>query len=220
MQRIDGMEGSGGTGKLTGDMKTKIIHHNRAASFEAAATLTTTSGSIIKIGLDVHQNFHVAVAQYDHGSLRPPRRFAPAEFVPWVESLLRAGHTVHVVYEACGLGFDLHRRLLAAGAHSLVIAPQALDEAGTGIKNDPRDARALCLRLGRYLDGNRHALAVLRVPGEEEERARAVHRQRQQLVRHRNKLQAQGRALVVNAGLPAPLTHWWRAREAIVAAAQ
>ena len=32
---------------------------------------------------------------------------ALSEFVPWVEGLLRAGHEVHVVYEACGFGFTL-----------------------------------------------------------------------------------------------------------------
>jgi transposase len=44
------------------------------------------------------------------------------------ELLLRAGHTVHAVYEACGFGFGLYRQLLAAGAHCYVIAPRKLDE--------------------------------------------------------------------------------------------
>lgn len=183
-----------------------------AARCGAAVGVCSSAGAEIKVGLDVHQGFHVGVVQNGHGHPGPPRRFAPGEFVPWVRGLLKAGHSVHVVHEACGLGFALCRELEAAGARCTVVAPQALDERRTGIKNDPRDARALCLRLGRWLDGNRHALAVIRVPSEEEERARAEHRQRQQLVRHRNRLQAQGRALVVNAGLCAPPPHWWRER--------
>jgi hypothetical protein len=48
----------------------------------------------------------------------------------------------------------------------------------------------LCLRLDRYLAGNKDSLAVIRVPSEEEERARHWGRQREQLVRHRQKMEA------------------------------
>src|SRR4029453_19306435 len=102
---------------------------------------------------------------------------------PWVEALLRAGPRVHVVYEACGFGFGLYRRLVAAGAHCHVIAPRKLDEQRTGVKTDPRDATTLCQRLSRYLDGNTSELAVIRVPTEAEEKARHVSRQREQLGR-------------------------------------
>jgi hypothetical protein len=52
-------------------------------------------------------------------------------------------------------------------------------------------------------------LAVIRVPGEEEERARHRGRQREQLVRHRQKMEAQGRDLLISHGLSAP-ARWWR----------
>jgi transposase len=117
----------------------------------------------------------------------------------------------HVVYEACGFGFGLYRQLLAAGAHCYVIAPRKLDEQRTGVKTDPRDAATLCQRLSRYVDGNTRELAVIRVPTEDEERARHISRQRQQLVHHRQKIEAQGRSLLVSHGLPAP-THWWKSQ--------
>ena len=129
--------------------------------------------------------------------------------MPWVEGLLRSGHSVHVVYEACGFGFGLYRQLEAAGAHCYVIAPRKLDEQSTGVKTDPRDAATLCQRLSRYVEGNTRELAVIRVPSEEEEQARHVTRQREQLVHHRQKLEAQGRSLLINHALPAP-THWWK----------
>ena len=47
------------------------------------------------------------------------------------------------------------------------------------------------------------------VPSEAEEQARHVSRQREQLVRHRQKLEAQGRSLLINHSLPAP-AHWWK----------
>jgi len=74
-----------------------------------------------------------------------------------------------------------------------------------------RLALALCLALDRYLQGNAKALRVIRVPSEEEEQRRHISRLREQLVRHRGKLQAQGRALLVNHTLPAP-AHWWMAQ--------
>jgi transposase len=39
------------------------------------------------------------------------------------------------------------------------------------------------------------------VPTEEEEQLRAIHRQREQLVKARKQLEAQGRSLMVNHGL-------------------
>jgi len=164
---------------------------------------------VIKLGLDIHAKTYVVVAQHDHAALRPPRRFGPAEFVPWVEGLLAQGHTVHVVYEACGFGFGLCRALQQAGAHCLVIAPRKLDEQRTGVKTDARDAATLCQRLSRYVDGNTRELAVIRVPSEEEEQQRHIHRQREALVRLRTRLQAQGRGLLVSHSQAAP-PHWWR----------
>jgi transposase len=186
-----------------------IVHHEGVAALTAAGTDTINRAQTIKLGVDVHAKVYVVVAQHDHAALRPPRRFAPAEFVPWVERLLAQGHTVHVVYEACGFGFGLCRALRKAGAQCHVIAPRKLDEQRTGVKTDARDAATLCQRLSRYVDGNTRELAVIRVPSEEEEKLRHIHRQRESLVRHRTKLQAQGRGLLVNHSEPAP-PHWWR----------
>jgi hypothetical protein len=147
-------------------MQNTIVHYEGAASLEAVATKVKPSGARIKIGLDVHARLYVAVAQYDHLLPKAARRLRPGEFVPWVEELLRGGHTVHVVYEACGFGFSLYRQLIAAGAHCYVIAPCKLDEECSRVKTDPRDATTLCQRLSRYLEGNTRELAVIRVPSQ------------------------------------------------------
>ena len=178
-------------------MKKYTVFHSVTAAPAAAKSKVNKSGSLLKIGLDIHREKFVVVAQYDHATPRPPHRFAPAEFVPWVEARLREGFEVHVVYEACGFGYGLYRALLKAGAYCYVIAPQKLDEGNTRVKTDGRDSHALCLRLDRYLAGNKNSLAVIRVPGEEEERARHWGRQREQLVRHRQKMEAQGRDLLI-----------------------
>jgi transposase len=190
-------------------MQNTIVHHEGATSLEGAVGKVKLNRSVIKIGLDIHARLYVAVAQYGHLLPKPARRLKPEQFVPWVEELLRRGHTVHVVYEACGFGFNLYRQLLATGAHCYVIAPRKLDEECSGIKTDPRDASTLCQRLSRYLEGNTRELAVIRVPSLEEEQARHVSRQRIQLVCHRQKLEAQGRSLLISHALPAP-AHWWK----------
>jgi transposase len=63
--------------------------------------------------------------------------------------------------------------------------------------------------LDRFVQGNRDALALVRVPTEEEEQLRAVHRQREQLVKVRKQLEAQGRSLMVNHGVE-PVNNWWK----------
>jgi len=190
-------------------MKTTTLHCKGVAAAAVTGHQDRTQGSTIKLGVDQHARLYVVAAQEDHAALKPPRRMAPEELVPWVEALLRAGHRVHLVYEACGFGFGLYRRLVAAGAQCYVIAPRKLDEARKGVKTDALDATTLCQRLSRYLDGNIKELAVIRVPSEAEERARQRTRQREQLVRHRKRLEAQGRGLLVSHGLAAP-AHWWK----------
>src|SRR5206468_7533971 len=83
------------------------------------------------------------------------------------------------------------------------------DEQNRRVKTDGLDAKALCLKLDRFVEGNRDALAIVRVPSEEEEQARAIHRQREQLVKARKQLEAQGRSLMVNHGLE-PVKSWWK----------
>ena len=65
--------------------------------------------------------------------------------------------------------------------------------------------------MDRFVQGNRDALAMVRVPSEEEERSRAIHRQREQLVKARKQLEAQGRSLMVNHGVE-PVKNWWKPR--------
>jgi hypothetical protein len=82
-------------------MNKQFVHHERAAALTVAIHNVGFSNSVIKLGLDIHAKLYVVAAQYDHALPKPPRRFEPQQFVPWVESLLPAGHQVHVVYEAC-----------------------------------------------------------------------------------------------------------------------
>src|SRR5438874_6676714 len=130
-------------------------------------------------------------------------------FWGWAAKLKRQAAEVHAVYEACGFGFTLQRQLAALGIHCYVVCPQKLDERNKRVKTDGLDAKALCLKLDRFVEGNRDALALVRVPAEKEEQLRAIHRQREQLVKARKQLEAQGRTLMVNHGIE-PVQNWWK----------
>jgi hypothetical protein len=69
-------------------MNNTIVHYEGAASLEAAGSRIKPGPAVIKIGVDVHSQIYVAVAQYDHLLPKAARRFRPDEFVLWVEGLL------------------------------------------------------------------------------------------------------------------------------------
>jgi transposase len=143
---------------------------------------------------------------------KPPQRFAKEAFLHWAAKLTQSsGAPVHAVYEACGFGFGLQRKLSAVGIHCQVVCPQKLDEANKRVKTDGLDAKALCLRLDRFVQGNKDALALVRVPSEEEEeQLRAIHRQRatgqsaQTIGSARAQLDGQSRI--------EPVKNWWKPR--------
>src|SRR5206468_12902484 len=124
--------------------------------------------------------FIMAVAQKDHASAQAPRKFSRAQLVEQVRKWVAEGLQVFCVQESCGFGFVLHRQLVAAGAQSFLITPIALNGKR---KTDKLDARALCLRLSRWLDGNRDELSPIRIPTQAEQRLREASRRRQFLAR-------------------------------------
>ena len=95
--------------------------------------------------------------------------------------------------------YGLHRGLTHLGIENVVVRPQNWDELGKGVKTDKTDALALVQRLDRYVSGNKKAFAVVNVPTVEQEQARAISRHREQLREHRQRLEAQGRSLLLRA---------------------
>ena len=182
------------------------------SSHEGTRSEFNPGQKVIKLGIDVHQEFYVVVAQEGGGNPKPAQRFKKEAFLSWAVRLKdKSGAKIYAVYEACGFGFGLQRQLAALGIECQVVCPQKLDEQNKRVKTDGLDAKALCLKLDRYVEGNREALAVVRVPTPEEEQLRAIHRQREQLVKARKQLEAQGRSLMVNHGIE-PVKGWWKGR--------
>ena len=190
----------------------KCCLHTELSSHEGTRSEFNPGKTVIKLGIDVHQEFYVVVCQVGGSNPKPAQRFKKEAFVSWAARLKqKSGAEIHAVYEACGFGFGLQRALTALGIECHVVCPQKLDEGNKRVKTDSLDAKALCLRLDRFVEGNREALAIVRVPSEQEEQLRAIHRQREQLVKARKQLEAQGRSLMVNHGLE-PVKCWWKKR--------
>src|SRR6266581_4159988 len=193
--------------KLTRTMN-KCHSNTESSSHEETRCQFNGGTGAIKLGIDVHQDFYVVVEQEGGSNPKPPQRFGKEAFLHRAAKLARSVAEVHAVYEACGFGFALQRKLSALGVRSYVVCPQKLDEQ---VKTDGLDAKALCLKLERFVQGNRDALAIVRVPTEKEEQLRAIYRQREQLVKARKQLEAQGRSLMVNHGIE-PVKNWWKPR--------
>jgi transposase len=164
---------------------------------------------MLKLGLDVHLQFIMAVAQKDHAHPHAPRKFTRDQLVVQVRQWVAEGFQVFCVQESCGFGFVLHRELVAAGAQSFLITPIALNGQR---KTDKLDARALCLRLSRWLDGNRDELAPIRIPSEAEQRQREGTRRRKFLAGAIRSLANRGHSQV-SEYCHAQLPHrWWGPR--------
>jgi transposase len=164
---------------------------------------------IILLGLDVHADSITVVRQIDGAMPQPAQKFSPARLLEWVKRQRAQAEAVWTCYEAGPFGYVLHRQLGALGIHNLVVCPQSWDELGTGVKTDKSDARALCVRLGLYAAGNHRIFSVVHIPTPEQERARAESRLREQVRRTRQRIEAQGRSLLLAQGCRVT-GRWWQ----------
>jgi transposase len=147
-----------------------------------------------KLGLDVDlRNIAVAI-QCERGTIGPARKFTREQLIAWVRQKRAQGGTVHAVSECCGFGYTLHEQLLGVGATSIMTTPMRLNPERRR-KNDRMDARELCVRLSRYLDGHRDELRRIRIPSRVERERRELGRQREFWKRQVRRLENHGRAL-------------------------
>jgi transposase len=166
---------------------------------------------IIKLGLDIHADTIVVVRILDHSAPQPAQRFSWGKFCEWIKPQLTLAHAVHSCYEAGPFGYGLHRELLELGVKNVIVQPVCLDERHTGVNHDNSDAKELAQRLDRYVAGNTHALATVRVPTPEQEQKRTESRQREQLRREVQRVAAQGRGLLLSQG-HREKAGWWAGR--------
>lgn len=147
-----------------------------------------------KLGLDVElRNVAVAI-QCERGAIGLAQKLSLQQLIGWVKQKVGQGHAVYTVYECCGFGYTLHEQLVEAGATSLITTPTRLSLERRR-KNDRMDARELCVRLSRYVDGQRDELRAIRIPSRAEQQRRELGRQREFWKRQVRRLENHGRAL-------------------------
>jgi transposase len=180
---------------------------------ENNVTTTPAEGKapVIYLGLDVHAQQITVCRQLDGAAPQPAQKFSWPALLAWVSKQVQSGTRVYSCYEAGAFGYGLHRQLGALGVENLVVAPQCWDQRGRRVKTDGRDSRELCLRLERYVHGQRHAFSVVRVPTLEQEQRRALCRQRGAVVRQRQAAAVRGRSLMLLQGHRVSGA-WWAPR--------
>jgi transposase len=173
---------------------------------ERAAVQTAVT---VKIGIDQHAAFLACCERRDGMLPKPARKCTAEQLLNHVKELLAAGYRVVTCYEAGPCGYWLHRQLIAAGAENHVVVPQCWDRERKRVKTDRRDARKLCDALDRWLDGDKEAFSVVRVPSEREEQVRSIGRQRAALVKERQRCAVRGHGLSLSQGIQLE-QDWWR----------
>ena len=120
------------------------------------------------------------------------------------------GARISSAYEAGFSGFSLHRTLGRHEIYNIVVQPAAIEVAARDRgKTDKRDSA----KIAEQLAAGR--LQGIRVPTEEEERKRLRTRGREQLLRHRTRLQNQLRMWLHHFGLLAPTDARRRSSEVV-----
>lgn len=184
------------------------VNKSVAETENTSARAAVETAVIIKLGMDQHADQVTVCRQIDGRLPQPVRKLSARELLKLVRQHRAQGHLVYSCYEAGPCGYWLHRELEGLGAVNYVVAPQRWDERGRRMKTDGLDARALCQRLDRYVAGNTDAFTVVRVPTPEQERLRALCRQRASVLKERQRCELRGHGLVLAQGLRAP-AGWW-----------
>ena len=120
------------------------------SSLEGTRSEFNRSKAVIKLGIDVHQDFYVVVEQMEGTNPKPAQRFQKQVFLHWAAKLSKSGSKVHAVYEACGFGFGLQRQLTAQGIHCYVVCPQKLDERNKRVKTDGHRCQGALFEVGPF----------------------------------------------------------------------
>jgi len=170
---------------------------------------TEAKAEVIKLGIDIHKRQYVVVQQVEGEAPKAPQKFTPEAFLRQAAKLKKRAKRVVSCYEAGCFGYVLHRQLLSMGIENQVVRPRKWDEYGSKVKTDGRDARELCSCLDRWLAGNEHALSIVRVPTEEQERSRSLSRQRETLAKEQKRLQNVGVSNGRYYGIELNMS-WWK----------
>jgi transposase len=117
-------------------------------------------------------------------------------------------------YEAGPDGFWIHRYLTTLGVESLVVDPASIEvnRRGRQAKTDRLDVERLLALLLRYVNGETAALRVVRVPGEDAEHRRQLHREFMTTTQDRVRVRNRIKGLLATQGVHVPVQSNFAAR--------
>jgi transposase len=162
------------------------------------------------IGVDLSRSKWVYACRW--GGQEQRRLGSPGE-LPHLQAVVREyqqrGCEVHVVYEACGFGYQIAWWLEAHNAHVIVVAPSCVEKApGASVKTDGLDAGSL----GRKYE--RGMLKGIYIPTREQHEYRQLSRTYGQALKDRCRQQVRLRMLLQEHGYtPPPAGSGWGALE-------
>lgn len=174
--------------------KTTTTLHDEIEFNDTEAGSKEVKAEVWKVGLDVDLGQIAVAMQCGGGAISLGRKYSREQLFGWIRQKVARGARVYTAYECCGFGYTLHEQLVEAGAHSLLTTPMRLNLERRR-KNDRLDARELCMRLSRYLEGQKDELKPIRIPSRRERERRELGRQRDFWKRELRRLENHGRAL-------------------------
>lgn len=110
---------------------------------------------------------------------------------------------VYSCYEAGRDGFWIHRMLETMEVRNVVVDPASIEvkRRKRKRKTDRIDANKLVTRLVRHVTGEPNVWSVVRIPSEEQEDGRRLHRERERLLKERKQHQSRIRSLLATQGV-------------------
>lgn len=200
--------------------KRLVLCERRKQAVGDGASALRQEGQPVIIAVDLSRSKWVYSCRW--GGQEQRRVSTPAQFshLQRLVEEYRAGGDVHLVYEACGFGYQIAWWAHAQGVTVLVVAPSTVEQApGAVVKTDRRDARGLGLK---YEGGQ---LKGVYIPPREQHELRQLSRSYAQAVSDRKRQQQRLRMLPQEHGRlgPEPGAGWqayarWLERQVLPAA--
>ncbi len=134
-------------------------------------------GKTVFVGIDVHKKKYHITAVMDQLIIKKCTTLAdPGQVALSLSSWFAGAAKICTAYEAGFCGFGFHRKLVAAGIHSIVVNPASIEVAANDrVKTDARDSE----KIARHLTAGN--LRGVNIPTEKQELSRLYQRTRQQL---------------------------------------
>lgn len=87
----------------TPDNMNKCCLHTEFSSHEGTRSEFNPGKAVIKLGIDVHQEFYVAVCQEGGGKPKPAQRFKKDAFLSWAALLFLTSSSLHSRWQLSGV---------------------------------------------------------------------------------------------------------------------